>query len=128
MSSLRPPTGAGTDRRPHDLLVPGLPELSGRNSLWRRVDPTLVALTVLALAAASIRLDAKSLWLDEAVSVTHARLGLSGLWGVVSGGDPNMGLYYVALHVWVDLFGYGETSVRLLSVLLGALAIPAIYL
>jgi len=90
------------------------------------VDPALVGLTVLAIVAGLVRLDSKSLWLDEAVSVTHARLGLSGLWGVVSGSDPNMGLYYVALHVWVDLFGYGQTSVRLLSVLLGALAIPAI--
>lgn len=94
----------------------------------RRIDPAIVALTLLAFALASYRLGAKSLWLDEAVSADHARLGLGGLWTVVSGGDPNMGLYYVLLHLWSRLFGYGEAALRSLTVLLGGLAVPAIAL
>ena len=46
---------------------------------WPRIDPAIVALTILVFAAASYRLGVKSLWLDEAVSVSRARLGLSGL-------------------------------------------------
>lgn len=93
---------------------------------WPRIDPAIVALTVLAFAAASYRLGAKSLWADEAASASHARLGLSGLWTVVSSSDPNMGLYYALLHVWVRLFGDTDTSLRAMSVLLGGLAVPIV--
>ena len=57
----------------------------------------LVALAILAFVLAFHGLAAKSIDLDEAVSVENARLGASGLWSVVAGGDPNMGLYYVLL-------------------------------
>ncbi len=90
----------------------------------RRIDPVIAALTILAFAVASYRLGTKSFWLDEAVSADHARLGLSGLWKVISGGDPNMGLYYALLHFWVRIFGSGETAIRSLTVVLGGLAVP----
>lgn len=87
-----------------------------------------MALTILAFGVASFRLGAKSLWLDEGVSADHAQLGLSGLWQVVSRTDPNMGLYYVMLHLWVGVFGDADTSLRAMSVLLGGLAVPAVAL
>ena len=37
-----------------------------------------------------------------------------------------MGLYYGMLHVWVRLFGYTDTSVRILDVLPGGLAVPVV--
>jgi mannosyltransferase len=73
-------------------------------------------------------LAAKSLDLDEAVSVEHARLGASGLWSVVSGGDPNMGLYYVVLDGWLRLFGDSETAVRSLTAISAGLAVPVVAL
>lgn len=94
---------------------------------WR-ADPAVIALTLLAAALASYRLGTKGLWLDEAVSADHARLGLSGLASVISGRDPNMGLYYLLLHFWVRVFGDSEAAVRSLTVALGALAVPAIVL
>jgi mannosyltransferase len=94
----------------------------------RRVDPAIVALTALGFALASYRLGAKSMWLDEAVSADHARLGLHGLWTVVSRTDPNMGLYYVLLHLWVRVFGYGEAAVRSMTVVLAGLAVPVMAL
>lgn len=101
---------------------------SGRAGAARRwvtrIDPALVALTALAFAVAAYRLGTKGLWLDEAVSADHARLGLGGLWKLISRQDPNMGLYYALLHVWVRVFGYHEAAVRSLSVLLGGLAVP----
>ncbi|MFZ2052217.1 MAG: glycosyltransferase family 39 protein [Solirubrobacteraceae bacterium] len=110
-----------TDSMP-DRTVPA-------DRLTRRIDLTTAAtaaLTVLAFAVASYHLGTKSMWLDEAVSADHARLGFSGLWKVLSGGDPNMGLYYVLLHFWVRIFGYGEAAVRSMSVVLAAWAVPAI--
>jgi mannosyltransferase len=103
-----------------------LPSRRGLSRAWRPVDLPTVGLTVLAFAVASVRLGTKSLWLDEAVSVAHANLGLSGLWKVVSGRDPNMGLYYVLLHFWVRIFGDSEASVRSLAVLAGGLTVPVI--
>src|ERR1700733_3304527 len=110
-----------TDSMP-DRTVPA-------DRLTRRIDLTTAAtaaLTVLAFAVASYHLGTKSMWLDEAVSADHARLGFSGLWKVLSGGHPNMGLYYVLLHFWVRIFGYGEAAVRSMSVVLAAWAVPAI--
>jgi mannosyltransferase len=64
------------------------------------------------------------MWLDEAVSADHARLGLGELWTVISGRDPNMGLYYVLLHFWVRVFGSGEAAVRSMTVVLAGVAVP----
>jgi mannosyltransferase len=101
-----------TTRPPHSPASP------------RHVDPAIVGLTILGFAVASYRLGTKSMWLDEAVSANHARLGLSQLWTVISDRDPNMGLYYVLLHFWVRVFGSGETAVRSMTVVLAGLAAP----
>jgi len=99
-----------------------------RSSPLRRIDLAIVALAILGIGVASYRLDGKSLWLDEAVSAHYARLDLAGLWKVVSGADPNGGLYYVVLRLWTRLFGYGEIALRSLTVLLGGLAVAAMVL
>lgn len=94
----------------------------------RRVDPAVLAITLLGFALAAVRLATKSMWLDEATSADYARLGLHGLWKVVSRTDPNMGLYYVLLHFWVRIFGYGEAAVRSMTVVLAGLAVPVMAL
>ena len=66
----------------------------------------VLALTILGFALASYRLGTKSLWLDEAVSANHARLGLGGLWTVITSHDQKMGLYYVLLQFWTSVLGY----------------------
>jgi mannosyltransferase len=81
-------------------------------------------LTILALGMGFYRLDAKSLWYDELVSVGNARLDLGQLWRVITTRDPNMSLYYVLLHFWVRIFGYTTTAIRSLSVVAGALTVP----
>jgi mannosyltransferase len=93
-----------------------------------RVDPAIAAVTVLGFALASYRLGTKSMWLDEATSANHARLGLSGLWTVLSSTDPNMGLYYVLLHFWVRVFGYSEAAVRSMTVVLAGWSVPVMVL
>jgi mannosyltransferase len=95
---------------------------------WRHVDPAIAAVTILGFALASYRLGTKSMWLDEATSANHARLGLSGLWTVLSSSDPNMGLYYVLLHFWVRVFGYSEAAVRSMTVVLAGWSVPVMVL
>jgi mannosyltransferase len=95
--------------------------------LSRRTVPVglaLVALTGLAVLLTLHGLGTKSIDFDEAVSVEYGRSGAVGLWGVVSGGDPNMGLYYALLDVWMRIFGDSEAAVRSLSAVAGALAVP----
>jgi mannosyltransferase len=76
-------------------------------------------LSILALltALAFYHLGAKSIWLDEAASVTFASKPWSGLLHFWWNAEPNMGLYYVALKLWTSLFGTSEAAVRSLSVL-----------
>lgn len=103
---------------------PLVPRSAALRSQLRPIYAVVGALAVLNLALASYHLGTKSMWIDEAVSADHARLGLSGLWTVITGSDPNMGLYYLALHYWVRVFGYSETAVRSMTVVFGVLAVP----
>jgi mannosyltransferase len=88
----------------------------------------VAAVTILGFALAGYGLGAKSMWLDEAVSADHARLGLSSLWTVITSHDPNMGLYYVLLHFWTRIFGYSEVAVRSMTVVLAGCSVPVMYL
>ena len=81
------------------------------------------------LVAALLRLyqlGFESLWLDEAISVMFAELGVPEIVGV-SRWDNNYPTYYLMLHYWMALFGKSEFAVRLLSALIGVLAVYAMY-
>ncbi|NJN81985.1 MAG: phospholipid carrier-dependent glycosyltransferase, partial [Caldilineaceae bacterium] len=84
---------------------------------------------VFALAAA-LRLHtigAKEMWLDEAFSVWIADHSLLEGWRWLALIDQHPPLYYALLHGWQRLFGDLQGSVRTLSALSGALAIPFFY-
>ena len=80
------------------------------------------ALFVLALAVNFTHLGTKSFWLDEATSVEYV-YGLRALVPIVTGEDPNMGLFYVTLNLWRRLSGDGEAALRSLSAIAAALAV-----
>ncbi len=63
-----------------------------------------------------------ALWLDEAQSVSIASEPLTSIPDVlrVDGAPP---LYYMVLHVWMELFGSGDNAVRSLSIALSLAAI-----
>jgi 4-amino-4-deoxy-L-arabinose transferase-like glycosyltransferase len=69
---------------------------------------------------------AKSLWGDEAFSVTVARMSLPEIVRTAWWGEANMTLYYLFLRVWVH-FGDTEFWMRSLSALFGVLTIAATY-
>ena len=85
--------------------------------------------TILALAAAlrCYRPAREGLWLDEAMSVRFARLGLPDILAMPPAREFNPPLYYALLHFWVRLWGEGDTAVRALSIVLGVAAVAGAY-
>ena len=67
-----------------------------------------------------------ALWLDEALSVSIARLPLAQLPAALrlDGSPP---LYYALLHLWMQVFGEGDTAVRLLSAVFSISSLPLIF-
>jgi mannosyltransferase len=71
-------------------------------------------------------LSARSLWIDEALSVTYARQSLGRLFPFFVHGEMNMALYHFLLHFWLRL-GDSERVIRSLSVLFALATIPFAY-
>jgi uncharacterized membrane protein len=91
---------------------------------------TALLLGFMTAIGAALRLHSlavRSLWIDEAASVSFASLAWKPFLKVLWGYQGNMALYYFLLHGWIRL-GDSEFAVRSLSVLFGVLTIPALYL
>ena len=69
-----------------------------------------------------------SLWGDEAASIMSARREWSSLFGMLGTVDAVHGLYYAALHWWIDLAGTSPFAVRLPSGLAVGAAAAGLYL
>jgi mannosyltransferase len=82
----------------------------------------LTAIALLALALRLWHLGARSLWLDEGVSIGIARMPWSECFRALYTREANMSLYYFLLHYWSRL-GDSEFFLRLASVLCGTAAI-----
>ncbi|MCL4534013.1 MAG: glycosyltransferase family 39 protein [Bacteroidetes bacterium] len=100
----------------------------GGRSWWRPRGP-MPALLVVLLLAFGLRvyeLGKLSLYGDFAYSVYAARQGLAAIAQerVLDGHPP---LYYYLLHFWMLLSGQTELTTRMLSVLIGMLAVPLAY-
>ena len=81
----------------------------------------------LVLAVVARFLTVSHLWLDEALTVNIARLPLGDLFRALrhDGAPP---LYYLLLHVWMDMAGTGDVAARALSGLLGVASLPLMWL
>ncbi|HWE10546.1 MAG TPA: glycosyltransferase family 39 protein [Solirubrobacteraceae bacterium] len=92
--------------------------------LPRRLTTAGILLVLVAISAV-VRTRALhgQLWFEEAIATGVAHHSIGALPGVVrqSGSAP---LYYVLLHVWIDLFGVGQTATHALSLIIGLLTIP----
>jgi mannosyltransferase len=71
-------------------------------------------------------LDAKSLWIDEAISTTYARQSVGDLFEFFVHGEANMALYHLLLHFWLGL-GDSEVALRSLSVVFALGTLPFTY-
>ncbi|MBI3913352.1 MAG: glycosyltransferase family 39 protein [Chloroflexi bacterium] len=87
----------------------------------------LAAITLLGFALRSIRLDFQPLWWDEGYSIFFATRPFAELLQRTAL-DIHPPFYYIVLQFWIGLFGATDTAVRLLSVFIGTLSIPLLYL
>ncbi|MGI5819806.1 MAG: glycosyltransferase family 39 protein [Armatimonadota bacterium] len=110
-------------------MTPGRATGVGTARSGRLVLVLLLAATLLAAGLRTYSLADDNLWRDEGASL------------LLSGGatpqevirqtavrDPHPPGYYLALHFWRRAFGSSDAALRAMSVLLGTLAVPAIFL
>ncbi|GAB3441648.1 hypothetical protein GCM10027517_17940 [Phycicoccus ginsengisoli] len=105
---------AWTDRapaldRPRLSRLPRLPA--------RGVGALLVVVVALATALALARLDDQPLWYDEVASAWASSLSWVRLDALLGVTDANIGPYYAVLHLWRDVTGAADWTLRLPSVL-----------
>jgi mannosyltransferase len=86
----------------------------------------LALITVVAAALRVFRLTSRGLYLDEGFSAYLGRTTLPDFVAIVWNSEFNMVAYYALLRAWMHL-GHSEFIIRLLSVLMGAATVPAIY-
>jgi len=86
----------------------------------------VIGITMVAALFSFLYIGQKSIWLDEATSISIAKLPWEGFWERLSSRDLNQGLYYFLLRFWVIL-GESESVVRALSALFAIASIPVLY-
>ena len=91
----------------------------------RYVVPSVLVLLAFGLRLA--RLSFQPLWWDEGWSVYFATMDVGGVLERTAV-DIHPPLYYLLLHVWIQLFGSSVASVRFLSVVIGTLTVLLIYI
>lgn len=84
-------------------------------------------ITLLAIGLRLWRIDATSLWMDEAWSVWIANRPFAGVLALVRQADVHPPLYYILLRAWMSVFGSSPAAVRSLSVVLSSAAIPIVF-
>lgn len=89
----------------------------------------LIALTAIiaSFALRVFRLDAQSLWYDEAFSVYLAHFDLAEITARTAA-DIQPPLYYYLLNLWITMAGDREFAVRFLSLVFGVLTVPLLYI
>lgn len=85
-------------------------------------DPWALALLALALGVRLLHLPARTLWSDEAYSVSVANHSWADIWNLAAV-DVHPPLYYLLLHGTVQVFGDSLWAIRGLSVAAGTLAV-----
>ena len=86
----------------------------------------LIFLVVIGAGLRLYLLAEKSIWLDEAFSITISQHSLADMLHLIVQADTHPPLYYLLLKIWL-VFGDSETQARLLSTLFSIASIPLIY-
>lgn len=88
--------------------------------------PLFITICLAAFGLRVFRLDAQSLWYDEAFSVYLAHFDLAQITARTAA-DIQPPLYYYLLHFWLALAGDSEFAVRFPSLFFGVLTIPLMF-
>jgi mannosyltransferase len=83
-------------------------------------------LTVAVAVGGFLHLTSRSIWGDEAISISYARRSPTGLHDSILA-DPNMSLYYALLWAWTHLVGDRLAAIKIPSVASAALTVPVVY-
>jgi mannosyltransferase len=104
----------------HDFTAPTSLAHAASN-IDRRYWSAVLAVKVLPLALGFFRLGEPSIWFDEAATWLNVSRGWRWLGvAVVSGEDCGGFVYALVMKLWTSVFGYGETALRVPSVLFAA--------
>ena len=93
----------------------------------QRAGILLLLCLLLAAALRTLRLGFQPLWWDEGYSVWFATHPLAEM-AAFTAQDIHPPFYYALLHGWAALLGTGPAALRLLSVIIGVVTIPLLYL
>jgi hypothetical protein len=104
----------------------GRSPLRHREDVSRRTAALLLA-AACALAAAIRLALLRGLWLDEAISVHQAHLGLGAMLQELAQTDRHPPLFPLVLWATVHLGGTSDLALRLPSIAAGVLVVPALY-
>jgi 4-amino-4-deoxy-L-arabinose transferase-like glycosyltransferase len=114
--------GLGPPDERHREYAPRMPARLQRVPAWLWIGGGLILLMALSAFMRSRYLSGQY-WMDEAITTGVALHPLDQIPGVLRH-DGNPPLYYMALHVWMNVFGSTETATHALSLLFGVLTIP----
>lgn len=88
----------------------------------------LVVLTLVLVLGYGLRtelLGARSLWIDEALSLELAERGPAAIWATTAAHEPHPPGYYLLLWAWARLTGLGVVPARQLSLVFGLASVLA---
>lgn len=89
----------------------------------------VIGILVIGLLLRFAPLGSKSLWFDEAYSVSHAAEPMARIWPArATVADPHPPLYYAGLHYWQQVAGQSEAAVRFPSAVISAVNLGLLYL
>lgn len=104
------------------------PKMLSYNSLTEnaRIRLILIVILLVAFLLRVYDLGHESIWMDEAFSVSVAKLDFLG---IIKGTakDLHPPLYYLLLHFWIKLFGISEFTIRFMSVIFGVFTVFMVY-
>jgi 4-amino-4-deoxy-L-arabinose transferase-like glycosyltransferase len=104
------------------IVAPRVPARLTRVPGWLWITAGLLALMALSAFMRSRDLSGQ-FWMDEAITTGISTHPLSQIPGVLRH-DGNPPLYYMALHVWMSIFGDTESATHALSLVFGVLTVP----
>jgi hypothetical protein len=99
------------------------PDWLERVPVWLRFGGSVVVLLLVSTFLRSRYLHGQ-FWMDEALSTGISSHALTAIPGVLRH-DGSPPLYYLLLHVWMQVFGSSETATHALSLVFGTLTVPA---
>src|SRR6185437_8483046 len=115
-------TTVSRPRPPVPKVDVSTPRWFQRLPVWASMGGFLLIL-MLASAFLRTRYISGQFWMDEAITTGISSHSLSAIPGILRH-DGNPPLYYMLLHVWMQIFGASESATHALSLLFGLLTIP----